>query len=222
MAKDGSLSFNTILGRMCETLREPITVLKNLSDLSLQFTKRGYTSKRKSKINKMRLDAMKRQGHRTDLTSSPLAIKSKGKQSLEIVGEATGDSKDTVHRYIRFTELIPPLIDMVDTKKLALRPAVELSYLPINHQQTLFDVIQSEEQVPSQKHAVQIRKLSEEQNFLKAKIKIILNESEIVRDKQFKIPKEKINKFFPAGTSAQNIEETIIKALELWHKSSNE
>ena len=111
---------------------------------------------------------------------------------------------------------------MVDNKKLLLRSAVELSYLTPQQQKTLMDVIESEEQIPSQKQAVLIRKLSEESNFLQAKIRVILNESEVVRDKQFKIPKEKINKFFPAGTSAQNIEETIIKALELWYKSSNE
>ena len=107
---------------------------------------------------------------------------------------------------------------MVDNKKLALRPAVELSYLTRKHQQTLVEVIESEETVPSQKQAVQIRKLSEEGNFLKVKIQSILNESEIIRDTQFKIQRDRINKYFPAGTSPQDIEDTIIEALELWYK----
>lgn len=91
---------------------------------------------------KMKLDAMKRQGKRTDLTSEPLAWKLKGKESAEILGEQVGESKDQVRRYIRLTELITPILDMVDEGKIAMRPAVELSYLPKEQQQVLFDTME--------------------------------------------------------------------------------
>ena len=87
---------------------------------------------------KMKLDAMKRQGQRTDLTSSPLATKLRGSRSDVILGEQVGESKDQIRRYIRLTELIPPILDMVDEGKIAMRPAVELSYLPKEQQQVLF------------------------------------------------------------------------------------
>ena len=109
---------------------------------------------------KLKLDAMKRQGKRTDLTSEPVAWKLKGKESAEILGQQVGESKDTVRRYIRLTELITPILDMVDSGKIAIRPAVELSYLP----------------------------------------------------------KERISKYFSPGTPAKQMEDTIVKALELYRK----
>jgi len=170
----------------------------------------------KAKSYKMRLDAMKRKAGRPSKNNvSPVGTNLRSDEEL---AQLSGDSRNQIHRYIRITELIPQLLDLVDNRKLALRPAVELSYLPIKHQQTLIEIIESEETVPSQKQAVQIRKLSEEQNFLKIKLQSILNESEIVRDKQFKISRDKINKFIPVGTSPQDIEDVIIKALEMWYR----
>ena len=103
---------------------------------------------------KMKLEAMKRQGKRTDLTSEPVARKLKGKESAEILGEQVGESKDTIRRYIRLTELIPEILEMVDEKKIAMRPAVELSYLPKEEQEILYDTMESEACTPSHAQAI--------------------------------------------------------------------
>ena len=111
---------------------------------------------------KLKLDAMKRQGQRTDLTSSPLATKLKGQRSDEILGQQVGESKDTIRRYIRLTELITPILDMVDSGKIAIRPAVELSYLPKEQQTILLDTMQLEDCTPSHAQAIKMRKFADE------------------------------------------------------------
>ena len=111
---------------------------------------------------KMRLEAMKRQGQRTDLTSSPVGMKSDGKQSLDIIGEAVGDSRNQVHRYIRLTELVPELLDLVDEGKIAMRPAVELSYLNDEEQQDLLPAMELADATPSHAQAVKMRKFSQD------------------------------------------------------------
>ena len=110
----------------------------------------------------MKLDAMKRQGKRTDLTSVPLAQKLQGKTSREILAEQVGESQDQIRRYIRMTELIPPLLEMVDEGKIAMRPAVELSYLPKKEQEALFDTIKMEDCTPSHAQAIKMRKFSDD------------------------------------------------------------
>ena len=172
----------------------------------------------KAKSYKMRLDAMKRQGHRTDLTSSPVEMKFKGKQSLEIVGEAIGDSKDQVRRYIRLTALIPQMLDLVDAGKVAMRPAVELSYLLPEQQEILIETMKSEECTPSHVQAIKMRKFAEEQRLSGDVILSIMQEEKPNQVEQFKMSREKINRFFPEKTSTQKIEETIIKALELYRQ----
>ena len=172
----------------------------------------------KARSYKMKLDAMKRQGQRTDLTSTPLAGKLKGKETAEIIGEAAGESKDQVRRYIRLTELIPPILGMVDEAQLAMRPAVELSYLPQEQQQMLFDVIVNEGSTPSHIQAAKMRTLYNEGTLDNSVIQSIMQEDgKPVQVQHYKLSREKIHRFFPAGTPAQTIEETIIQALELWH-----
>jgi len=173
----------------------------------------------KARSYKMKLDAMKRQGQRTDLTSSPVAMELKGKQTAGMIGEAVGDSKDQVYRYIRLTELNPPMLNMVDEGRIAMRPAVELSYLPQEHQQILLDVIGSEDRTPSHVQATKLRKLSNEGHLDYDSIVSVIREETPPRAEHFKFPKEKIQHFFPTDTPAQTIEDTIIKALELWHKN---
>ncbi|SBW00430.1 conserved hypothetical protein [uncultured Eubacteriales bacterium] len=167
---------------------------------------------------KMKLEAMKRQGQRTDLTSSPVDMKLKGKQSLAVIGETSGDSQATVHRYIRLTELIPQVLDMVDAGKIAMRPAVELSYLPPEQQHTLLEEMTAEERTPSHIQAMKMRKFSEEGRLGEDVIHSIMQEEKPNQVEQFKMPRDKISKFFPVGTPAQKIEDTIIKALELWRQ----
>jgi ParB family chromosome partitioning protein len=172
----------------------------------------------KAKAYKMKLDAMKRQGQRTDITSSPLATKLKGVRTADIVGEPFGDKKDTVARYVRLTDLIPQVLDMVDSGKIAMRPAVELSYLPPEQQEALLATIESEACTPSHAQAIKIRTFAEEGRLNEDVMLSIMQEEKPNQVEQFKIPKEKISKFFPAGTPAQKIEDTIIKALELWRQ----
>ena len=110
---------------------------------------------------KMKLDAMKRQGKRSDLTSVPLAQKLQGKTSRQLLGEQVGESQDQIRRYIRLTELITPILDMVDEGKIAMRPAVELSYLPKEQQQVLLDTMEQEDCTPSHAQAIKMRKFAE-------------------------------------------------------------
>lgn len=167
---------------------------------------------------KMKLDAMKRQGQRTDLTSSPLATKLKGKRSDELLGEQVGESKDTIRRYIRLTELIPPILDMVDEGKIAMRPAVELSYLPKEQQQELFDTMELEDCTPSHAQAIKLRKFAEAGKLNEEVILSIMTEEKPNQVEQFKIPKRRLDKYFSPGTTVKQMEDTIIKALELYRR----
>ena len=167
---------------------------------------------------KMKLDAMKRQGQRTDLTLSPLATKLRGQRSDEILGQQVGESKDQIRRYIRLTELIQPILDMVDDNKIAMRPAVELSYLSKTEQEVLLDTMQLEDCTPSHAQAIKMRKFSEEGRLNEDVILSILSEEKGNQKEQFRMPKERISKYFTPGTSAKQMEDTIIKALELYRK----
>lgn len=167
---------------------------------------------------KLKLDAMKRQGQRTDLTSSPLATKLKGQRSDEILGQQVGESKDTIRRYIRLTELITPILDMVDSGKIAIRPAVELSYLPKEQQTILLDTMQLEDCTPSHAQAIKMRKFADEGRLNEDVILSILSEEKGNQKEQFRMPKERISKYFSPGTPAKQMEDTIVKALELYRK----
>ena len=166
---------------------------------------------------KMKLDAMKRQGQRTDLTSTPVEQKL-SKYSVEILGEVVGESRSQIQRYIRLTELIPPILDMVDEGKIAMRPAVELSYLPKEQQQILFDTMELEDCTPSHAKAIKMRKFAEAGKLNEDVILSIMTEEKPNQVEQFKIPKKRIDKYFSPGTTPKQIEDTIIKALELYRK----
>lgn len=167
---------------------------------------------------KLKLDAMKRQGKRTDLTSEPVAWKLKGKESAEILGQQVGESKDTIRRYIRLTELITPILDMVDSGKIAIRPAVELSYLPKEQQTILLDTMQLEDCTPSHAQAIKMRKFANEGRLNEDVILSILSEEKGNQKEQFRMPKERISRYFSPGTPAKQMEDTIVKALELYRK----
>ena len=179
---------------------------------------------------KMKLDAMKRQGQRTDLTSDPVGWKLSGKESASIVGKEGGDSQTQVRRYIRLTNLIPEILELVDnsvlkdpeTLQIALRPAVELSYLRKEEQSDLFALMDEMDCTPSHAQAIKMRQMSEAktggERLAKDALVSIMKEEKPNQKEQFKIPKERINKYFAPGTPAQKIEDTIIKALELYRK----
>ena len=175
---------------------------------------------------KMKLDAMKRQGVRTDLTSDPLGQKLKGKYSIEILAEEAAESKTQVQRYIRLTYLIPEILEMVDNSvlkekdklQIALRPAVELSYLTEQEQRDLHETMMTEDRTPSHAQAIKMRKFSQEGRLNMDVIFSIMQEEKPNQKEQLKIPKERISKYFAPGTPVQKMEDTIIKALELYRK----
>ncbi len=169
----------------------------------------------KAQSYKMKLEAMKRQGFRTDLTSRPLVGKL---ESADIVGEAAGESGRQVQRFIRLTELTPPLLQLVDDGKIAMRPAVELSHLPQEQQQAVLSAIESEDCTPSHVQAMKMRKFCDEGKLNEDVIASIMQEEKPNQVEQFKMPREKLSRYFSPGTSAQKMEETIIKALEMWRK----
>ena len=167
---------------------------------------------------RMKLEAMKRQAGRPGKNSVPLAQNLKGKTSREILAEQMGESQDQIRRFIRLTELIPPILDMVDDKKIALRPAVELSYLNDRQQEELLDFMQMQDCTPSHAQAIRMRKFAEEGKLNKDVIEAILSEEKGNQKEQFRMPRERISKYFSPGTSARQMEDTIIKALELYRK----
>ena len=171
---------------------------------------------------KMKLDAMKRQGQRTDLTSSPLDKKLKGATSAQQIGEKCGDSQPQVYRYIRLTNLLPDLLSKVDEGKIAMRPAAELSYLAEKEQQSLLDSMESEDCTPSYAQALKMRRFSQEGNLTGEVILSIMEEEKPNQKEQFKMPRERIARFFPEGTPREKMEDTIIKALELYRKRERE
>jgi len=166
---------------------------------------------------KMKLAAMNRQGQRTDLTSVPLGQKL-GKTSRELLAEKSPDSNTQIQRYIRLTELITPILDMVDSGKIAIRPAVELSYLPKEQQTVLLDTMQLEDCTPSHAQAIKMRKFADEGRLNEDVILSILSEEKGNQKEQFRMPKERISKYFSPGTPAKQMEDTIVKALELYRK----
>lgn len=167
---------------------------------------------------KMKLEAMKRQGQRSDLTSTPLEPKLKGSRSNEELAASSPDSRSQIQRYIRLTELIPPVLDMVDSGKIAFRPAVELSYLSKEQQQSLYDTMKCEDCTPSLAQAIKMKEFSRDGKLTVEVILSIMQEEKPNQREQFKMPKERISKYFVPGTPAQKIEDTIIKALELYRR----
>ena len=178
---------------------------------------------------KKKLDALKRQGKRLDLTSTPVGPKL-GNRSNQELAEQSPDSKTQIQRYIRLTYLIPELLEMVDNSvtkdkelmQIALRPAVELSYLPEEEQRILLDTMELEDCTPSHAQAIKMRQFSKEGKLTEEVICSIMQEEKPNQKEQFRMPKDRINRFFAPGTPAQKIEDTIVKALELYRKRQRE
>lgn len=200
------------------TLEEAVVVMV---DSNLQ--REQILPSEKAFAYKMKLEAMKRQGQRTDLTSRPLGEKL---YSVDQLSDETPDSARQIHRYIRLTALVPEILDLVDNTvlkekdklQIALRPAVELSYLAQQEQQVLYETMITEDCTPSHAQAMKIRKYAEEGRLNPDVILSILQEEKPNQKEKFKIPKERISKYFAPGTPAQKIEDTIVKALEFYRK----
>ena len=160
---------------------------------------------------KMKLDAMKRQGYRTDLTSNQVGTKL---QTDDIVARGFGVSKTTVHRFIRLTELLPPILQMVDEGRIALTPGAELSFLTQEEQENLLTTMESEDATPSLAQAQRMKKLSQAGQLDMDAIFAIMTEEKGNQKETVKIGMDKLRKYFPRGTTPQQMEETIIRLLE--------
>lgn len=172
---------------------------------------------------KMKLDAMRRQaGRPSKESSSPVGIDFRGKQSLDIMSEESGDSRNQIHRFIRLTNLIPEILDMVDDGRIAFRPAVELSYLTEKEQSALYDTMGREDCTPSLAQAIKMKAFSRDGKLTDAVILSIMEEEKPNQKEQFRIPKERISKYFKPGTPARTMEDTIIKALDYYRKRQRE
>ena len=164
---------------------------------------------------KMRLEAMNRQGERTDLTCAPVGHKLPGVKSVESLAEFSPDSKTQVQRYIRLTNLIPSLLDQVDEGKIALRPAVELSYLTEEEQNLLADVISYMDATPSHDQAIRLRRLSEQGSLPLASIEEIMREPKPNQREQIRFNRDDFGKYFQPGYTQAQMKQDILHGLEL-------
>ena len=165
---------------------------------------------------KMKLEAMKRQGSRNDLTSGQVGQKLKW--SVEKVAEQAGDSTKQVQRYIRLTELIPPLLNLVDERKIAFNPAVELSYLKPEEQTILLDAMDSEQTTPSLSQAQRLKQCSQQGRLSEDVMRAILSEEKKTEVDRITLSNETLRRYFPRSYTPKQMEETILKLLEGWHR----
>lgn len=167
---------------------------------------------------KMKLEAMNRQGRRTDLTSTTVVPKFR---SNEVIGKESGESRETVRRYIRLTNLVPPLLQMVDDGRIAFSPAVELSYLTRDEQAELWDLIGREDATPSLSQALRMKQFSREAKLTPEVLYAILTEEKPNQKEQIRIKTESLRKYFPRNYSAQQMEREIIKLLEARYRAKD-
>ena len=196
-------------------------IVRNLSDdaavifmVDSNLQRENILPSERASAYKMKLEAMKRQGMRTDLTSVQVAPK----LSTEMIGNSDGVSKDTVKRYIRLTELQPELMKMVDEKKIAFTPAVELSYLKPDEQRMLIDTIESEQSTPSLSQAQRMKKLSQNGELDCDKLFSFMTELKKPERNEIKLSYEVLEKYFPKNYTPQKMQEVIKKLLESWQR----
>ena len=166
---------------------------------------------------KMRLEAIKRQGQRTDLTLSPVGTKSG--RSSEVITAETGDSRNQIYRYIRLTELIPELLDMVDENKIAFRPAVELSYLTETEQHNLLNSISYNDATPSLPQAIRLKEFSKAGKLSAEVIEAILGEEKPNQKEKISFKAERLRSYIPSTVPLEKTEDYIIKALEYYQRA---
>ena len=167
---------------------------------------------------KMKLDAMKHQGERTDITSNPLGRKLMNKETAQIIGEENGDSQTQVRRYIRLTYLVPELLEMVDEGKIKMRPAVEISYLDEDAQRDLVDAIDLEECTPSHAQTIKMRKFFEDGKLSTDVITSIMQEEKPNQREKLIIPNKAVEKYIPKSVPLEKRQDYVFKALEHYGK----
>ena len=167
---------------------------------------------------KMKLEAMKHQGERLDLTSAQVGRKLENRESREILAEQVGQSRNQISRFIRLTELIPTLLDMVDERKIAFNPAVELSYLKKEEQTLLLEAMDSEQATPSLSQAQRLKKFSQQKMLSLDVMRAVMSEEKKNDLDRVTLKNETLRKYFPKSYTPKQMEDTIIKLLEGWYK----
>ena len=203
-----------------ETLRAEVVEMSRdeaiifMVDSNLQRTK--ILPSEKAFSYKMRLEAMKRQGKGTDLTSAPL--ERKFAEARDRIGYEVGESREQVRRYIRLTELIPEILEMVDQEQVALRPAVEISYLPKKMQKTLCEIMDMEQCTPSHAQTIRMRRMLESGKLTEESLLAIMQEEKPNQKERLVLRDSRVQKLFPRNLPAEKREEYIIKAMEYYGK----
>lgn len=206
--------FDTVKAEVREMTRDEAIILMVESNLQRSV----ILPSEKAFSYKMRLEAMNRQGQRTDLTCDPVGHKLQGMKSVEIVAESSPDSKTQVQRYIRLTELIPELLDLVDEGRIAFRPAVELSYLQKEEQGALLEQIAYADATPSLAQAIKLKRFSQDGKLNNEVIESIMSEEKPNQREKINIKYAEARRFIPASIPYEKTGEYILKALEYYHR----
>ena len=218
--------------RACELagVKQIRSIVKNLSDdeatilmVDSNIQREEILPSEKAFAYKMKLEAMKHQGKRIDLledeTSTPMVEKLKSKTSVGMLGEQNNESAEQIRRYIRLTYLIPELLEQVDLKRIAFRPAVELSYLSEDNQYVLLNIFEFDEVTPSLSQAIRLKKLEQEGNLTEEKIEEIMQQEKPNQKEFIKIHNEKIEKYIPTKIKESGkVEDFIIQCVEEHNK----
>ena len=206
--------FDTVKAEVREMTRDEAIILMVESNLQRSV----ILPSEKAFSYKMRLEAMNRQGQRTDLTCDPVGHKLQGVKSVEIVADSSPDSKTQVQRYIRLTELIPELLDLVDEGRIAFRPAVELSYLQKEEQGALLEQISYADATPSLAQAIKLKRFSQDGKLNNEVIESIMSEEKPNQREKINIKYAEARRFIPASVPYEKTGDYIMKALEYYHR----
>lgn len=223
---DGSYEMIAGHRRKCAATLAGITempcIVRNLTDdeatiimVDSNLQRETILPSEKAFAYKMKLEAIKRQGQRSDLTSTPLVSKSRSNEEL---GQKNGDSREQVRRYIRLTELIPPMLDMVDNGKIAFRPAVELSYLSKEQQQSLYDTMECEDCTPSLAQAIKMKEFSRDGKLTEEVILSIMQEEKPNQREKPAFRDERITRLIPKSIPRGQETDFVIRALEFYNR----
>ena len=206
--------FETLRSEIVDLNRDEATILMVESN----FQRSEILPSEKAFAYKMRLEALSRQGKRTDLTSNPLGRKSDGKETAQIIGEQSGDSQTQVRRYIRLTNLVPELLEFVDEERIKMRPAVELSYLDEDCQRDVVDEIDLNDATPSHDQTIRMRKLFNEGNLTTEAIHAVMSEEKPNQKEKIVLRGDRVRQLIPKNISVSQTEDFVCKALEHYNK----
>lgn len=210
--------FETLRSEIVDLNRDEATILMVESN----FQRSEILPSEKAFAYKMRLEALSRQGKRTDLTSNPLGRKSDGKETAQIIGEQSGDSQTQVRRYIRLTNLVPELLEFVDEGRIKMRPAVELSYLDEDCQRDVVDEIDLNDATPSHDQTIRMRKLFNEGNLTTEAIHAVMSEEKPNQKEKIVLRGDRVRQLIPKNISVSQTEDFVCKALEHYNKFFND